>query len=134
VDDLQKWLEGSVYRQPLYHGTKEDFGDFKANLTLDDHVPGVSVTPNRAEAASYGNAVPVHVRAQNPISYNDLEQFAAQRAGKTGDPEFSAFDVDPTKLAQWLKEAGHDAIDYTADRLSGYGIRVLDPANIRRVP
>jgi hypothetical protein len=95
-------------------------------------VPGISVTRNPNEAASYGDVLPVHIHAENPITYSALEDFAAKRAGKVGDPEFSAFDVDPHTLLVWLKDAGYDAIDYTSDPLLGYGIRVFNPEQITR--
>lgn len=137
TSDLPTWFGQGHYRdqtgQPrtFYHGSKEKFAKFKANLTPDDHVPGVTITPVREEAAMYGEPREVMTRVRNPISYGELERFAARRAGKVGDPDFAAFDVKPHTLAKWLKEAGHDAIDYTGDPGLGYGIRVLDPNDVR---
>jgi hypothetical protein len=63
--------------------------------------------------------------------YSQLEEYAARKAGRHGDDEFSAFDVDPHQLLDWLKKDGYDAIDYRADPNLGYGLRVFDPASLK---
>jgi hypothetical protein len=79
----------------MYHGSKEKIiGPLKPNLTLDDHVPGISLTSHPDEAAAYGPVRQVEVKLNKPMLYSDLEEYAARKAGRHGDDEFSAFDVD----------------------------------------
>jgi hypothetical protein len=125
--------------QRVYHGSAEPIeGPLRANLTPDDHVPGVSVSLDPREAGMYGTVREARLHTKNPISYDDLETFAAREAQKRGmkiDPtDFSAMDVPPQELATWLKAAGYDSIDYTGTPGLGYGIRVLDPALVELQP
>lgn len=137
-----KILDESGNPQLMYHGTTKEFKNFKKNVTLDDHVPGISVTDEPWMASGYAKQVegsnvrPVYIDAKNPIKYENLEEWALQKAKQKGmkikdEEDFAAFDIPQNKLVKWLKEDGYDAIDYRSDPMLGYGLRVFDPKQIK---
>lgn len=132
----------------VYHGTDKDITKFRRTLTPDDHVRGISVTDDPAEASSYAeskakkgtgegaNVLPLLVDVQKPMPYPDLEAWTLNKAIEKGFPvqdpsDFAAFDVPPDTLLSWLKEEGYDAIDYRSDPMLGYGLRVFEPTQLK---
>jgi len=141
-----KFLENSVVKTPMYHGTRYDFSEF------DPGHRGVFVSPNKKFADSFtidaggsskgGNIMPVHVNVTNPFDYENPQHieelknrltesigpsYAKNYGKRVGEGSWSY--IEHPQIQNTIKDMGHDSYYVSEGGVKNLG--VYDPRQIK---
>lgn len=127
ADNLERFMEGSVVRQRVYHATgePENFDVFDRTMDIGYHF-GSSIASNMRAEVFFGwpderpRTLPVFLNIKNPLRLPDMGDWAPgavrnqlEDMGIISGEEAAVVDlVDTDRVQRWLAKKGFDGIVY----------------------